>query len=198
MTQTTSFVVDHYNQSADLIEDDARAMGWSSAFNQQLRFEVINYLVDLDSKSILDVGCGDGGLFHYCLDKGIQVDYKGIDIANKMVERAQNRYPGIPVRQADFFDYQGSHDVVVSSGALSICKSEDKMDFLSRALDHFLNLANEHVVFNLLSDQAVIKDHLFNYYLPSQVFDLCLTKTAYVTLHHSYLPNDFTIHLVKV
>ena len=62
MTQTTSFVVDHYNQSADLIEDDARAMGWSSAFNQQLRFEVINYLVDLDSKSILDVGCGDGGL----------------------------------------------------------------------------------------------------------------------------------------
>ncbi|MEK9726949.1 MAG: class I SAM-dependent methyltransferase [Candidatus Margulisiibacteriota bacterium] len=192
------FVADYYTQCAETISDDARAMGWSSGFNQRLRFEIINYLVDLDAKDVLDVGCGDGGLFHFCLDRNISINYKGIDLSKGMVQRAQNRYPGISVRECDFFDYQSHHDVVVASGALSICQNTDPMVFLDLALDKLLNIANEHVLINLLSDQTVIKDDLFNYYSPGDVFNLCLKKTAYITLHHSYLPNDFTLHLVKI
>ena len=75
-------------------------MGWSSEFNQQLRFDVINYLVDLTGVSVLDVGCGDGAFFHYVMNQGIEFQYKGIDISSRMVQRAQARYPGINIRQA--------------------------------------------------------------------------------------------------
>ena len=58
-----SVVIDYYDECASTIKNDAKAMGWSSEFNQQLRFDVINYLVDLTGVSVLDVGCGDGAFF---------------------------------------------------------------------------------------------------------------------------------------
>tara|TARA_A100001015_G_scaffold293719_1_gene370655 strand:- start:2 stop:295 length:294 start_codon:yes stop_codon:yes gene_type:complete len=79
-----SSVESHYDRCASLVDDDAQAMGWSSAFNQRLRFEVINYLVDMTGLNVLDVGCGDAALFHYFLDQNMDVIYKGIDISEKM------------------------------------------------------------------------------------------------------------------
>ena len=195
--QSANPVVKHYDHCAEVVKDDARAMGWSSKFNQLLRFQVFNYLIDFTGGNLLDVGCGDGALFHYCLDQNIALDYKGIDISSKMVQRAQHRYPGISVRQCDFFEYDLNHNIVVCSGGLSICEDQDPMTYLNSAIDTLFRISNEHLVFNLLSDVTPNKDPLFNYYSPMAVLDLCLKKTHYVTLHHSYLPNDFTVHLIK-
>lgn len=198
MTSVTNKTVAFYDDCALHVKDNARAMGWSSAFSQRLRFEVITYLVDVSNQDVLDVGCGDGAFFHFLEEKSISLSYSGIDISSKMVQRAQNRYPGIPVRQGDFFNHNNQHDVVVCSGALSMSATEDKWLFLSQAIDQLMAISRTHVVFNLLSDRATIKDPLFHYYAPKDVLGLCLQKTDYVTLHHSYLPNDFTVHLVKL
>ena len=103
-------VIRHYDDCAKHVKDDARAMGWSSKFNQQLRFEVINYLLDLTHRSVLDVGCGDGGLFHYLQEKTIDCDYKGIDISPEMIRRGVERYPGIFIRKCNLFEYHQTHN----------------------------------------------------------------------------------------
>lgn len=186
----------YYDECASLIDDDSKAMGWSSRFNQWLRFDVFNYLVDFTGLSVLDVGCGDGAFFHYLTDQGIDGCYKGVDISKHMIQRAHARYPGINVRQADFFDVQDDYDVVVCSGGLSMCFG-DSMDYLSSAIDHLFSISSSHLVFNLLSDHAPSTSDKFNRYHPASVLDLCFKKTPYVTLHHGYLPNDFTLHMVK-
>ena len=186
----------YYDDCATHITDDARAMGWSSKFNQMLRFDIMLYLVDMTNMSVLDVGCGDGALFHYLSDQNINTEYKGIDVSKKMVQRAQARHPGINVRHANFFDVQENYDVVISSGSLSMCDG-DPMDYLSAAIDHLFSVSNSHLVFNLLSDHAPAKSDKFNRYHPTSVLDFCFKKTPYVTLHHGYLPNDFTIHMVQ-
>ena len=185
----------YYDDCASLIDDDSKAMGWSSEFNQMLRFDVMTYLVDMTGRSMLDVGCGDGAFFHYLNEQNIHVQYKGIDVSSKMVQRAQNRYPGIHVRQADFFEFEGAFDVVVCSGALSMT-TEDPMLYLSEAIEHLFSLTKEHLVFDLLSSHAPSKSDKFNRFNPTDVLALCFQKTPYVTLHHGYLPNDFTLHLV--
>ena len=190
-------VVDYYNDCALSIKDDAKAMGWSSQFNQQLRFDVFNYLVDFTGVSVLDVGCGDGAFFHYLNDQTIDCQYYGIDISDEMIKRAQHRHPGVSVRQSNLFDYHTRHDVVVSSGAISIHSQTNAMTFLSSVIDHFLELANQHVLFNLLSIHSPKKNSLFNYYDPAEVFTMCLQKSPFAIIHHGYLPNDFTVHLVK-
>jgi hypothetical protein len=78
-----------------------------------------------------------------------------------------------------------------------MCFEHDPYEFLAMAIDQLLRLANEHVVFNLLTDRTDVKDPLLNVYSPSKVLDLCLSKTPYVSINHAYLPNDFTVHLVK-
>lgn len=191
-------VIDFYNESAKTVQDDARAMGWSSVFNQTLRFDVMNFLLDFHQRTILDVGCGDGALFHYLKDRDIEATYKGIDIAHEMIHRGQRRYPGIPIRQCNVFDYTESHDVVVCSGGLSMSDGDDPGVFFQHALNHLYRLANEHLIFNLLSDHETKKDPAFNYYSPIDVARQCFEKTPYVTMHHGYLPNDVTFHLVKM
>ena len=190
-------VESYYDDCASLIDDDAKAMGWSSQFNQTLRFDVMNFLVDMSGCRVLDIGCGDGALFHYLNEQKIEVQYKGIDISSKMVQRAQNRYPGISVRQADFFDFDGRFDVVVCSGGLSMSSGIDPMAYLELAIDHLFSLTQEHLVFNLLSSQAPSKSPKFNRYNPQDVLALCFQKTPFVILHHGYLSHDFTVHLVS-
>ena len=190
-------VQSYYDDCAVMINDDAKAMGWSSTFNQQLRFDVMNYMVDMSNCSVLDVGCGDGALFHYFMKHNITATYKGVDISSKMVSRAHNRFPGINVRCADFFDIREQFDVVVCSGSLSMAKNVDSMTYLESAIDHLLSITKSQLVFNLLSDYAPSTSDLFNRYHPQDVLALCFKKTRYVNLNHGYLPNDFTIQLIK-
>ena len=58
-------IQNHYDKLAKTIEDPAKAMGWKSLFTQKLRFDAMSSMVDFESRSVLDCGCGDGGLFHY-------------------------------------------------------------------------------------------------------------------------------------
>ena len=148
MSATPNQVIEYYDECASFIDDDAKAMGWSSTFNQQLRFDVFNYMAVMDGKHILDVGCGDAALFHYFQDQSIDCDYTGIDISHKMVQRAQQRYPGIGVRQKDFFQEQRLFDIVVCSGALSMLADLDPLDYLTMAITHLFSLAKEQLLFN--------------------------------------------------
>lgn len=194
---TQDHIIRHYDRSALVDQPSYRAMGWISQFNQYVRFDVINHCIDLDGHDILDVGCGDGELFHYLNEKNMMVQYKGIDVSKEMVKRAMYRYPGLSVRKCNVFDYSGSHSIVVSSGAFNICPNDAPLAHLSNVIDHLLGISTQHVVFNLLSQNAHEKDAFFTYYCPNEVLKLCLKKTSYVSLNHSYLPHDFTVHLVK-
>ena len=190
-------VIEYYDECGSFIDDDAKAMGWSSTFNQQLRFDVFNYMAVMDGKHILDVGCGDAALFHYFQDQSIDCDYCGIDISHKMVQRAQQRYPGIGVRQKDFFQEQRLFDIVVCSGALSMLADLDPLDYLTMAITHLFSLAKEQLLFNLLTIHHDSKSALFHQFDPVDVLNMCLRITPFVTLNHSYLPNDFTVQLIR-
>lgn len=184
--------------------DSAKACGWVSESTQQLRCEILSLVGDMRGASVLDVGCGLGGFWHYLQTSGISCDYIGVDLSSAMVKAAREHHPGVTFLNSDWRKYFASEpvDFLVASGALSfrdgpVDNLQDVRDFLT----HFFPQITSGMAFNLLSSHTPKSmrgsGSRFVYYDPEKVLALCLEFTPYVALRQDYLPNDFTVTLYK-
>jgi ubiquinone/menaquinone biosynthesis C-methylase UbiE len=132
---------------------DFKVLGWESEESQRLRFDVLVSNVDLNGKKILDVGCGLGNLFEFISSKGIEADYTGVDILEKMIERANKKQLKAKFYKMDIFEAnpfkEGQFDVVYASGTFNL-NLQNNMEFLKKALIEIFRLSGGVVAFNLL------------------------------------------------
>ncbi len=82
----------------DLPENKA---GWRSRRNQELRFQALAAIGDLQDQSLLDLGCGLGCLYGYLKGQGWRGQYTGIDILDFMVRGARARFPEARFEERD-------------------------------------------------------------------------------------------------
>ncbi len=55
------------------------------------RMKVLNLLEGLSS--VLDVGCGNGVMFEMIREKGLDLDYLGVDVTEKLLNVARELFP---------------------------------------------------------------------------------------------------------
>lgn len=185
------------NMGKDL--PDYKVLGWESIESQRLRFDVLISNVNLDGKRILDVGCGLGNLSEYISEKGIKVDYTGVDILEKMIQCAKKKDLEAEFYCMDIFNAhpfkKGQFDVVYASGTFNL-NLGNNMEFLKNALIKFFELSHNAVAFNLLHDMSPDKEGQYYYYKPDIVVEL-IKEMPYrideVNIIEQYLKNDFTV-----
>jgi SAM-dependent methyltransferase len=191
-----SIIESHYEPRLEHFREGYQILDWENHEAQFIRFRVLTEKVDLTERSILDVGCGVGELYGYLLEKGIRCRYTGIDILPGMIREASERYPSGKFLQGDVIEEgpfpDGSFDVVFCSGIFNLCMG-DNYEYLSRAVDSFLTLADHFVLFNLLSCDSPDKADKYFYYVPDRVIGLLESKVHRLEVVTGYLPNDFTI-----
>lgn len=180
---------------------DYYILGWESEAAQELRFKQLVGNIDLNGKTILDVGCGTGNLLEYISRQFKNFNYTGIDVLPHMIQRAEEKklnggfvcmdlFKGSPYDNKTF-------DVIFSSGIFNLNLGNNQ-EFLMDAVDIFQNLAKEAVSFNLLWDKSADKDLKYFYFSPEEVQDTLSSKyrdTWRVSIVKGYLHNDFTVHL---
>lgn len=174
-------------------------LGWESEEAQRLRFDVLLDKVELEGKRLLDVGCGTGNLLEYIRSKGIHVKYTGVDILDKMIEKALNKHLDADFFHMDIFKgntfSQDSFDVVYTSGIFNLNLGNNK-EFLTNALKLFFSLSCGAVVFNLLHVDSPDREDKYYYFHPDEVrkildeFSGLIGKTEFI---EAYLKNDFTV-----
>ena len=191
----------YYDRLAEKLSDDARAAGWQSSRTQNLRFLSLSLIADLSESTILDVGCGVGDLYVFLKTEFHGFQYHGIDLSQKMIERAQEKHPEASFSADNLFAFSekkaSSYDYVLASGAFSY-KVPKPMHYLRECIVEMQKLSKKGIAFNLLSEQAPSElkvQSRFHYYNPVEVLALCLEFTPYVELKHHYLQNDFTVFL---
>ena len=171
-------------------------LDWASAFSQEKRFEVLAGNMDLSGLALLDVGCGLGDLPAYLDRRGIDVDYTGVDISEKMIQAARRRHPDGRFICADVFGRRpfpdDSFDVVFCSGVFNLSLGNN-LDFAATAIDRFVRLARRVVMFNMLHKRAAGSDRTYFYFHPDEVLPLLPASGWQVRVIDDYLPNDFTI-----
>ena len=80
--------------------------------------------------ALLDVGCGDGAIIPYLVDKN--VDYTGIDLSSEMIRLGEKRHPGMKFLVGSFpssFQNEDSssnlYDVILFNGSLQFFRDTE-------------------------------------------------------------------------
>lgn len=178
--------------------NDPRSIGWASESTEQIRYTILSEIGDLNSHSILDVGCGFGNLYDFLRNKNLSFSYKGIDINPKAIMIAKEKHPNINFETVDFGNYKNDkYDYIFCSGALSF-KIPNYKQFYFEYIKKMFNCSTIGIAFNMLNDKNntnLEDDKLYATYSVKEVQDFCLTLTSRITIRENYLPNDFTVYL---
>jgi SAM-dependent methyltransferase len=175
------------------------ASAWASPQNQQVMFQCLTLVGDISEGTILDVGCGQGDFYDFI---GREDGYTGIDICPAMVEHATSKHPDVSFIETNLLDYEEKHDWVVVGGSFNIRISESKEEqiaYLRKLVEHAYSLANEGMVFSVLSSSIPAErwDQLF-YYKPAEILDMCLSLGRRVAMDHITLPSQAVFYMPKM
>ena len=179
-----------------------RGSDWNSEASQNARFDQLLKVVETQSFSLLDYGCGYGALADYLDAKSFDVDYYGYDILESAIETARKAHVDKPRRsfftdksQLPICDYTVASGIFNFRGEQSF---EDWTEYVLGVLTEFNQLSLRGFSSNFLtkySDADRMRPDLY-YADPLFLFDYCKRNFSKdVALLHDYHLYDFTLIL---
>jgi SAM-dependent methyltransferase len=177
-----------------------RGSDWNSETSQNTRFDQLLKVVETQSFSLLDYGCGYGALADYLVTKGFEVDYYGYDILESAIETARQVHANKSHRvfftdksQLPVCDYTVASGIFNFRGEQSF---EDWTEYVLGVLNEFNQLSRHGFSSNFLtkySDADKMRPDLY-YADPMFLFDYCKRNFSNnVALLHDYRLYDFTL-----
>lgn len=193
--------VEHYNSAAQKHGISSKAVLWDDPQTQYFRFtEIVKYFdLNCSSKTVLDIGCGNGELYKYLNFVGFRGRYVGYDINEKLLAQARSRFVGIDVHKKDILieDIEQRFDYVVLSGLFNVNVGQTT-EWVYRFLKKMFALCNEATVFNMISTHVTYRDEKMFYMNPVEVLSFCIENLSRrTTLAHHNLPYNYTVCVFK-
>lgn len=187
-----------YGSRAAAPRAHARVM-WDDPEKQNYRFCELLEFVDLSaecSASILDVGCGNGELYRYLVERGFCGQYRGIDINDALLEEAKARFPQGSFAHVDAAPAEPS-DYVLMSGLFNANAGQDEQ-WVYDLLDRYFALCTKALLFNAISGYVSRRDsHLFYLPLKSVVDFVARHLSPVFEIRHGFLPFNYTVCVRK-
>lgn len=171
---------------------------WLSRINkqsQEIRFKIFCEMIDLENKSILDVGCWFWDLYWY-ISKLYQIkQYLWVDIVEDIINKAKQKYPNASFDNIDFLNYSWKKfDIIFAAGSLSF-KIDNYQKIYKYMIKKMYEYSNIWVWFNMLNIKYHVNDDNFASYHPSEIYEYCSSFCEKLILRQDYLIHDFTIYL---
>lgn len=170
----------------------------------QLRYDkMLELIPQRGAASILDVGCGFGGLQNHALACGFDLDYTGIDVAGNMIEWARsNGSPGNYVHgDVLSHEFDRQFDYVICNGILTqkLHVESLRMDeFAGRLIRRMFQLCRQGLAFNVMTSHVNYFAGNLYYRNPAELLAWCqLEITPHVRLDHSYPLYEYTVYLYR-
>lgn len=174
----------------------AEALGWAKHEGQERRFKALCDGLIMNNTSVLDIGCGYGDLKIYLDQHYQQVIYTGIDITNTFLEEAHKRlshHPNVTLLQGDVFDSElPLSDYVLASGIFGV-KIQDVSPYLALIQKMYAS-ARKAACFNMLTTAENKNLVVFR---KEEIATYCKGFAPHCQIVEGYLPNDFTVRLLK-
>lgn len=194
--------VDFYTKRFQQYGISVESLNWGSRDSQRTRFAVLADTADLDGRSVLDVGCGLGDFLAWFQERGISVDYTGIDLTPSLIASCHGRFPSSRFLVCDLLAAdnplaQGfeSFDYVFASGIFYL-RSHEPKQYLESMIKAMVARSRRGVAFNSLSAwcPSPIDPGEFRAD-PAETLETARKVLPWAVMRHDYHPCDFTISL---
>jgi len=196
----------HYADTFARHGANSQGVDWGAdASRMLLRYDKMLAVIEAkDARpSLLDVGCGYGGLRTYAAERGVALDYTGIDVAENMVQWAQKQGGGAFVcGDVLEHDFGREFDYVVCSGILTqkLQASTADMDrYAAQLIRRLFALCRRGAAFNVMTTKVnFFADNLY-YRNPGEMLSWCLAEvTPRLRIDHAYPPlYEYTVYLYR-
>ena len=208
LDKVTAALKDHYSASFEAYGATAKGVGWNKKERARVRYDkmlaVLDHHISEPTRarpSLLDVGCGYGGLLIHAQQRGIEVDYTGIDPAENMITYARENYPRGRFILGDVLTWEPeeSFDYVVCNGILTkkLDASIPEMEaFTCRLVRKIFQLCRVGTAFNVMTTLVDYMEPDLYYKSPSEMLAFCLgALSRHVAIDHGYPLYEYTVYI---
>jgi SAM-dependent methyltransferase len=209
MHSVTRRLRDHYAARFAEFGPTPRGVDWRREEDVELRYRQMLALIEnekvasMDTFTLLDVGCGYGGLYTYAKRRWPKMRYVGVEVAEEMINHAARHIPEARFYCEDVLSWQVDErfDYVVCNGILT-----QKLDISIAEMDQFahalikkmFSLCNQGIAFNVMTTKVNYMMENLYYRNPVELFAYCLTEiTKKVRIDHAYPLYEYTVYLYR-
>lgn len=178
-----------------------KGVDWKDELSQNLRFEVLHRVIQEQSFSVLDYGCGYGALLSYLEKKFPELSYTGFDLVQESLQVAEKQYPN--ANWIGALPNNKTWDYVIGSGIFNTMANSAPTEwnqYIEATLREIWNLSDKGFSCNFLtaySDKEKQRTDLY-YSQPEEILKFCLQNFGrHVTLVHDYPLYEFTVMVRK-
>jgi len=195
----------------------AKGVDWNEESEVLLRYDKMLKVLSMDfydgpdRPTLLDVGCGWGGLAKHAREAGAPFVISGVDVVEEMISYARENFPDATFYTADVFTMEEYevYDFVVCNAILtqkhdvSIPEMER---FAKRLVKKMFSLCRYGIAFNMMSTRVNYTVGNLFYQNPVELFSWLLSEiSSRVILDHGYSSlesgkgkyYDFTAYVYK-
>lgn len=217
MDNITKLLQDYHTTVFEVHGATAKGVDWNDESEMLVRYDKMLSVMQKDfallpsPASMLDVGCGWGGLLRRANTLGVPLEFTGIDVVEPMILHGRKEFPNAKFIHGDVFDMgkENAYDFVVCNAILtqkhniSIPEMEKHA---KRLVSKMFELCRHGIAFNMMSTRVNYMVNNLYYQNPVELLAWLLTEVSpRVRLDHGYssLVNgkgkffDFTVYVYK-
>jgi SAM-dependent methyltransferase len=197
----------HYSERFAQHGATSEGVDWGpDASRMLLRYDKMLALLDAPSAAkptLLDVGCGFGGLAGHAAARGLKIDYTGIDVAENMIEWARKNVPAARFECGDVLEqrFAQQFDYVVCSGILTqkLEAAGGDMDrYAARLIRRLFELCRRGAAFNVMTTKVNFFANNLYYRNPAEMLAWSMSEiTPHVRIDHAYPLYEYTVYLYR-
>lgn len=149
-------IADYYNKAFNKYGDTPEGLAWDNQINLNKRYEVMFDIIKQHNSTILDFGCGYGGLYEWILANKKPVEYVGLDINKEALKIAKEKYPKTIWIDSDIHKniFDLNFDYIICNGTFTvkdILTQEEMTNFMCNTLEKLWAKTNKGIAFNVMS-----------------------------------------------
>jgi SAM-dependent methyltransferase len=206
-------MIERYSSRYRTLGYDVKTLGWGNTEQQKYRFQQTLFSgIDLDGKSLLDIGCGFGDYIKVLEEQKINFQkYIGWDINPDLIEESKKIWKGNSKVSFEVNNLAESPvseevaDVAIMLGVLNLNFKEkyNNYEYSKLFISKAFSLVNKLLIVDFLSShntQDYPKEDFVFYHDPAKILEFALTLSPNVELKHHYKPipqKEFMLFIYK-